>query len=118
MTKTPKFQIGNTVLFRDEIFPKDEPEICKISGYEEGDDYPYRVTPLNGDECEWSVACEDELSFVTDPNDTDAQAVIVERLQTLLAEYEESLQTAGPNDFDSASISVLRSAIALAKMKI
>lgn len=113
MTNTPKFQIGDIVLFRDEIFPHQEPEICVIEEYHEGETYPYRVRPLNTDDDDFSVACDNELSYVTDPSDVTGK--ILEEVQTLLEQYKESLGQNGANLFDAGAIAALSSVVAVIK---
>ena len=113
MTNTSKFQIGDIVLFRDEIFPYQEPEICVIEAYLEGERYPYRVKPLNSDDEDFSVACNDELSYVTDPSDVTGK--ILEEVQTLLEQYKESLGQNGANLFDAGAIAALSSVVAVLK---
>ena len=113
MTNTSKFQIGDIVLFRDEIFPYQEPEICVIEAYLEGERYPYRVKPLNSDDEDFSVACDNELSFLTDPSDVKGK--ILEEVETLLEQYRESLGQNGANLFDAGAISALSSAVTAIK---
>lgn len=113
MTNTPKFQIGDIVEFRDEIFPRQEPEICIIDGYLEYESYPYRVKPLNSDDDDFSVACDDELSFLTDPSDVTGK--ILDEVQTLLEQYKESLGQNGANLFDAGAIAALSSVVAVIK---
>lgn len=114
MTNTPKFQIGDIVEFRDEVYPQEKPEICVIEAYQEGNDYPYRVRPLNADDNgDFSVACDNELSFVTDPSDVTGK--ILEEVQTLLEQYKESLGQNGANLFDAGAIAALSSVVAVIK---
>ena len=113
MTNTSKFQIGDIVLFRDEIFPYQEPEICVIEAYLEGERYPYRVRHLNTDDVDWSVACDNELSYVTDP--IDVKVKILEEVETLLEQYKESLGQNGANLFDAGAIAALSSAVTAIK---